>query len=447
MLSIGDRLRKLRGERGLTQEQLAERADVSVDLVKKLEQNARSSARLASLAALADALAVSPAELLDERPRAVVLKHTPEVPPTEVPPTEVPRTALGADGWTRRESGELVDALTGRAAAPRIDTGDAVQLAHEWLVADPPQLVEIRVGRRIGEDLVTKVEARVTEVRRLDDFIGGGDLAAVVDRELRATTELLTSGAYTERLGRRLLTAIAELAQLAGWVLSDAGAHAAAARRYLAGVKAAHAAADAPLAANLLSSLSYQIANTGQPREAVLLARSAARGARQAATPRVRALLADRVAWAHTMAGQSHAAERALGEAEDALAAASPGDPDPDWVYWVDRDELDVMAGRVYTELRRPLRAEPLLRAALDRYDPARTREFALYLTWLADTYIHAGEIDQAAITAAAALDLAAQVNSARARDRVDQVRRHLRPWRDTAAVQDLEERALERSS
>ncbi len=67
--TIGDRLRRLRAERGLTQEQLAERAGLSVDMIKKLEQGQRQSARLTTLVALADALDVTLAELTDKRPR------------------------------------------------------------------------------------------------------------------------------------------------------------------------------------------------------------------------------------------------------------------------------------------------------------------------------------------------------------------------------------------
>jgi transcriptional regulator with XRE-family HTH domain len=67
--SIGERLRRLRSERGMTQETLAQRAAVSVDLVKKLEQGTRESARLTTLVALADALDVPMSELTDKRPR------------------------------------------------------------------------------------------------------------------------------------------------------------------------------------------------------------------------------------------------------------------------------------------------------------------------------------------------------------------------------------------
>jgi transcriptional regulator with XRE-family HTH domain len=54
--SIGDQLGRLRTQRGLTQEQLAERAGVSVDVIRKLEQGSRSTARTKTLADLADAL-------------------------------------------------------------------------------------------------------------------------------------------------------------------------------------------------------------------------------------------------------------------------------------------------------------------------------------------------------------------------------------------------------
>ncbi|MGW1222788.1 helix-turn-helix domain-containing protein [Streptomyces californicus] len=56
--SIGDRIRALREFRDITQDQLAERAGVSVDTIRKLEQGVRESARINTLRALARALDV-----------------------------------------------------------------------------------------------------------------------------------------------------------------------------------------------------------------------------------------------------------------------------------------------------------------------------------------------------------------------------------------------------
>ncbi|MFI5473241.1 helix-turn-helix domain-containing protein [Streptomyces cacaoi] len=56
--SIGDRIRSLREFRDLTQEELAARAEVHVDTIRKLEQGQRQSARINTLRALARALDV-----------------------------------------------------------------------------------------------------------------------------------------------------------------------------------------------------------------------------------------------------------------------------------------------------------------------------------------------------------------------------------------------------
>jgi transcriptional regulator with XRE-family HTH domain len=56
--TIGDRIRSLREFRDLTQEELATRAEVHVDTIRKLEQGQRQSARINTLRALARALDV-----------------------------------------------------------------------------------------------------------------------------------------------------------------------------------------------------------------------------------------------------------------------------------------------------------------------------------------------------------------------------------------------------
>ena len=340
--------------------------------------------------------------------------------------------------WTADSSTSLLDLVTADETV-EITPELATRLAHEWLVTDPPQLVETRAGQRIGEELIAKVERRVEHLRRMDDFIGGGDLHAAVEAELRATIELLGEAAYSEHLGRRLLAAVAELCRLAGWVAADAGLVGAATRYYSGGIRVAHAAEATPLAANMISLLSYLYANEASPHEAVLLAHTAYTGVRRRASATTKALLQERVAWAHARAGELRQTEKALGTVERLYEQRRPED-DPAWVYWLDVDEIEVMAGRCYTELRRPERAAPLLRAALESYDPEHLRETALYASWLAESYVQAGEIDEAAAQASHALTLAAQVNSSRGRERVRALRRALEPNRDARVVQDFEE-------
>jgi len=115
-----------------------------------------------------------------------------------------------------------------------------------------------------------------------------------------------------------------------------------------------------------------------------------------------------------------------------------PRDGDPDWLYWLNREEIDAMAGRCYTELRRPERAELLLAGAMGRYNQALIRENSLYLSWLAEDYVQLGEIEHAADIATHMAALAARTNSARTDGRLRYIARLLRPYRGTASVAEF---------
>jgi transcriptional regulator with XRE-family HTH domain len=408
----------------MTQEELADRAKVSRDLVAKLEQGQRHSARISSLASFARALDVELSALVGGA--------------TPVLETEASQAAgLAPTGCEPDDAASAVDRLLDEDAD--LSLAGIARLVHEWLVVEPPQLVEPRAGRRIGGGLIDRVERRVEQLRYIDDFVGGRDLHDLVTRELRATIGLLKSAAYTDELGRRLLIAVGELCQLAGWVASDAGLRSAAQRYYLAAMRAAESAGDRPLAAQAISSLAYQTASTDDARTAVVLARSAYEGARGAATATTQALLLERVAWAHARAGELTQTERALDAVDQFFEQRQP-ERDPPWVYWLDRDEIDVMAGRCYTELRRPAQAVPLLSGVLERYGDARAREAALYTSWLAESHLHAGEIDRAGAAAIRVLELADRVNSARSDERLSCLHLALGPYRDVASVQAFDE-------
>jgi transcriptional regulator with XRE-family HTH domain len=325
------------------------------------------------------------------------------------------------EGWHRAESERLADVLSCVVPGP----GNAVALAHQWLITDPPQLYEIRAGRRIGVTTVERVELRVHQMRLIDDHVGGIETNAMVSAELAATSALLREAAYTEPLGRRLLRAVAELCQLAGLVAQDAGRHGDARRLLLAGVRAAHAAGDNASAANNLSTLGYLMAETN-PRSAVILTRTAYVGSRTTATATARALFLGRVAWAHAQAGEPNPAAQALGEVEDVYERRAPDD-DPMWTYWLTAEEVEVMAGRVWTQLRRPVRAVPILERATMGYDGNNVpRETALYTTWLAEALLQAGEVEQATDAATRALTAACEARSHRAMERIDIVRGQL---------------------
>jgi hypothetical protein len=108
----------------------------------------------------------------------------------------------------------------------------------------------------------------------------------------------------------------------------------------------------------------------------------------------------------------------------------------------MDHTQAQIVAGRCWTELHRPLRAIPVLESALAVYDDSHARDKSLYLTWLAESYIDAAEVEQATSVTNRALDLSAGIGSVRPRQRVMTVIRRLAQHHNLPQVAELMERA-----
>ncbi|MFF8611443.1 hypothetical protein [Streptomyces sp. NPDC015350] len=100
------------------------------------------------------------------------------------------------------------------------------------------------------------------------------------------------------------------------------------------------------------------------------------------------------------------------------------------------------MTGRCWTELQRPLRSVPILSSALDAFPDEHARDKALYLSWLAEAYLTASEIAQAASTIGRALALGHGVASIRPRQRITIMLDKLRSYMDVTEVRDVLEAA-----
>jgi transcriptional regulator with XRE-family HTH domain len=300
------------------------------------------------------------------------------------------------------------------------------------------QATAIPAGRRVGNADVDQLYRHTARLRRVDNFMGGGDTYQMYASEVDTTTRLLQDAQYTSEIGRRLHSLLAEQMQQAGWAAFDAGDQAQARRCYVASGRAAEEAGSAELVGNALAYAAYQQTATAQSGTAT--AEASYEVARQVATPKVSALLLERKAWAHAVAGEARQADSALNQAREALHVADAR-PEPDWVFWIDESEIDIMAGRCWTELRRPLRAVPVLESVLSRFDETHARDKALYLTWLATSYLQAREVEQAAATLSQALDLSAGVASVRPMTRITGVARRLARHRDVPEVAAVLER------
>jgi tetratricopeptide (TPR) repeat protein len=272
---------------------------------------------------------------------------------------------------------------------------------------------------------------------RLDDHLGGGETFELYLAEVRKTAHILKSARCSAGVRRELLELYAEQAQQAGWAAFDAGWGSRAQQLYETSHSAAHAAGNDALAGNALALDAYRRVSGGE--SGVDLSARSCRIAASAEQPAVRSLLYQRAAWTYATAGDGQRAREVLGRAEEALVETNASVPAPDWAAWAHSPkELEIMAGRCWTKLGRPLRAVPVLESAMADYDDGHARDKALYLSWLADAYLDAGEVEQAAGVAELAVDLSAGVASARPHARLAEVFDRLAKHSSVRQVADL---------
>ncbi|MFI5619627.1 helix-turn-helix domain-containing protein [Streptomyces sp. NPDC051567] len=412
---IGPLLRRLRMAGGRTQEGLA--ADLSARRGYPLEQGAVSRWETHE-------------RLPDPASRALLSAEF------GVPEEELRRAVVFARRLRRQEQNQTDqtdqenDVDRRRFFTASAGTGIAVIQPSSLLSA----------GRRIGADVPGQLSQRTARLRRLDDFVGGGDTYQMYVRELETTTRLADEGVYSEVTGRGLRGLIAEQAQLAGWAAYDAGSYETARGHYLTALAASRAAEDIALEGNSLAFLAYVEWTVGGG-SGIRFATAAYEALSSGTAPVVRALLADRLAWQHATSGNAREADYALGVAEEAIHKHGD-EPVPDWAYWVDPDEIAIMTGRCWAELHRPLRAIPALEDALARYDDTRARDKALYLSWLASAYLDAGEVEHATAITSRVFDLSEGLASIRPMGRARLLVERLEPHRSLAPVGALLERA-----
>jgi len=325
---------------------------------------------------------------------------------------------------------------------------DVQQLAHAWLAGPPGVSPASDRGAADGEstpcdgtgwDALGRLEARLGRLRRIDDVVGGLDLAGTVDRALREAIAVLP--AIGDGSQRRALQVVAGQAQLAGWVHADAGDYPSARRAYRVALQAAAGAGDRRLAAYVLAALSHQSLAAQDAQEALLLARTGMAGLPDGpGCTLTRVLLLHRASLAAARLGNRPDAEAALVHAER-LADRTGPDGDPQWLYWLTEDELTAMTGRCLAAIGRPLRAARLLAARVGG-GGGGPRSAALYGGWLARSLVALGEVEEACRVASRALLDAVSVGSVRAVDSV----RHLHPvllrHRDLPAVREYEVQA-----
>lgn len=220
---------------------------------------------------------------------------------------------------------------------------------------------------------------------------------------------------------------MAYLGGTAATIAWDSGLQRQAQSYYLLALRAAHAGADPAFGANVLAGMARQMLCQDRPQDALELVHLAQKGMGTAASPRLRAMLHTREAWAYAAMGRVVAFQRASAEAAEALSAAGSHE-DPYWIAYFDDAELAGVTGGRLLDLARqdPRRhaeqAAASIRGAVARRGPEAGRSHALDTIGLAECHFLMGDTAGAVVQIRQAVEAASRTQSARVRTQLKQL-------------------------
>ncbi|MEU3528783.1 hypothetical protein AB0E62_33875 [Streptomyces sp. NPDC038707] len=314
-----------------------------------------------------------------------------------------------------------------------------VDAAVDWLVDTGSCSPARSGGSEVPDFALDMLATRIGQLRRVDDIASTRLAMDWALQDLQSARKLAAEHSYDTRTGLRLHRSIAELAQLAGWLAADLGLRRRSQSCFLYALATARTAQDRPLAAYIISCMSYCATWETRQEEGLRLIRIARKGSCKEDFGIGHALLATREARARARLGDEVGCVRALNEAadlskdNDSLAAAP-------WLSWVSPPVMVADAGRAWLELGYFRRAEQCLVRGLELFGQSQPRNRMLHWASLAEARLGREEVDGAVEAAGEALSLAHVMTSQRARIRLADLRRKLKRY-DSAAAREVVER------
>jgi hypothetical protein len=299
----------------------------------------------------------------------------------------------------------------------------------------------------VGRADLEAVRDMVSIFSRVDQRRGGGHARTAVVQYLTSDVARYLRGHFADdQVRREMFSAASELAYLSGWMAFDNAEHALAQQYFAEAVTLALEADDPPMAGHVLRAMAHQAIDLRNPRQALDLATASMDGQRYAlAGPRERALFG--VVYARSLAttGQKQAAATALIAAENDLAAAGPGNEEPDRVFFFGEASLaheTACALRDTGDL--PGAVQEFSRSVRTRDAATFTRTHAVTLGYLGAVQAVQGAMEEASATWSNALDTMHGINSGRTRQVAVDISSALAPYRGRGiqGVADLEAHA-----
>jgi len=306
-----------------------------------------------------------------------------------------------------------------RAVAGLLFGAALLEQAESWLVGGEPPAGPRRTAG-IGYQEIEQIEHAARVFRAWDHRFGGGLRRKAVVGQLTEVADELRDFEHPADLTRRLHGVMAHLAATAATMSWDSGQGVVAQRYYLLALRAARAADDPGLCANILAGMARQQYYLGRVTEGLELVRLAQDSTSGRITPAVRAMLHTREAWAYAQQNRPGAFRRATSRAQDDLRDVNP-EGEPYWISYFDQAELAGVTGGRLLDLARQTpklagEAATWLGQAVALRKNTSLRSAALDQIGFAEIRLIQGEFDEAARLGHEALNTVEQTQSTRVR-------------------------------
>ncbi|MGW3373786.1 Tat pathway signal protein [Streptomyces hydrogenans] len=299
----------------------------------------------------------------------------------------------------------------------------------------------------VGETEVRAVREMTEFFARRDQRHGGVDGRTALCQYIVDDVARYVAGLFrNERTRRSLYSAASEAVYVAGWMSFDASQHELARRYFSLSLKLAAEADDTALTGHILRAMAHQAIDLGHSKAGLELATSSVERARYTqATPRERALIGIVRARALAVNGQRRQAVAAITQAEVDLDRATPGDEEPQRVWFFQEASLAHETARTLWALGD---LDGALRHFHDsvrfRRADAFSRTHAVTLGYMGTVEARQGNLETACHTWTLALDAMDGVQSGRTREAATTMRAVLSPFRNRGipAVSEVDARA-----
>ena len=231
-----------------------------------------------------------------------------------------------------------------------------------------------------ADEYVAAIRDTVGHLVAMDVRAGGNQASRHATRALRTALRRLNSGAFTGPQANDVRAAVAELAELTGWLLIDANRHEHARRANRLSLSLARAAGDRSMELFVTHNISLQATYLRRPRSALAAVEPILEHGRL--TSRLESMFRLRAARAHAQMGLSSQAFRLLDHARS-LLLDGVSDRDPAWSWWVSPRGLDSATAAMHGSLGDWNSAIAPLHRALQATPAGATRDRFLYLCTL----------------------------------------------------------------